>query len=142
MSYTPPDFIHDYANRMAPLTRRQMPVFAQVGKGLKGDSFSIELEEAGTEVNLVGKYISSEDDTVETEWSYDLGKLFPRIHYELWEGTREINGVLCWCYWIIYRCTIQYDETTVVLWEMTTPYVKMYEYMGGGGDEDTKIDEG
>ena len=143
MSYTPPDFIHDYANRMAPLTRRQMPVFAQVGKGLQGNSFKILVDTTGGDVKLVGQRHDELDDEDIVDWELALSDLVPVLHYELWTGVRVIDDVMCYVYWYVLKCVTTVGSTEVVLWEFDTPYVKRFEY--SGDDEppaDTKIDEG
>ena len=143
MSYTPPEFIHDYANRMAPLTRRQMPVFAQVGKGIPGNSFTIEVVVDGTDTSLVGISHDSFTDTDTTEWTLNISNLVPVLHYELWTGVRVIDDVMCYVYWYNISCVTTISGTQVTLWEFDTPYVKRYEY--SAEDEppaDTKIDEG
>ena len=143
MSYTPPEFIHDYANRMAPLTRRQMPVFSQVGKGLQGNSFRIEVDTSNDDVRLAGiKHDECSDEDTQ-EWELLLSNLVPVLHYELWTGVRVIDDVLCYVYWYVLKCVMTVDDSEIILWEFDTPYVKRFEY--SGDDEppaDTKIDEG
>ena len=140
MSVNTPEYMETYINHMAPSTRHQMPVFSQVGKGLPGDSYRIDLEQDGADIRFVGKIYDHYHDTETVDWELDLAELFPRQEYELWQGVRTINDVPCYVYWIIYRSTIIFNNETVVLWTMQTPYVKMYEFDGDIPPEDEMID--
>lgn len=140
MSVNTPEYMETYVSHMAPSSRHQMPVFSQVGKGMPGNSYKIDLDQDGPDIRFVGKIYDYYHDTETVDWELDLAELFPRQEYELWQGVRVINEVPCYVYWIIYRSTIVFNDEKVVLWTLQTPYVKMYEFEGDDPPADEMID--
>lgn len=137
------EFVHNYVNHMAPASRRQLPVFAHVGKGIPGNGFIIDVDYEDDDTVLVGKIIDNWNDEVTEAWRLSFADLVPVLHYELWTGVRIIDDVLCYVYWYKIKAVTTVDQTEITLWEFTTPYVKRFEY--SAEDEppaDTKIDEG
>ena len=140
MSVNTEKYVHDYANRMAPFSHRQMPVFSQVGKGLKGNDFEIEVNEDGTSSELIGKYHNQiTDETIES-WRIRLTDLSPKLHYETWKGVREIDGVNWWVYYNRFTCNQTLNGDTITYWTFDTPFAIMYPFNGAAIPRDTKID--
>lgn len=135
-----PEFVHSYVNKMAGHSRRQMPVFSQVGKGIPGNAFVVELQQSGIDVNLVGKTYDQLNEEYIEEWNISLSDFVPSLHYELWTGVRTIDEVLCYVYWYNIKASRIVEDDEVILWEFVTPYVKRYEFAGGEPPADTMID--
>lgn len=140
MTVNSEEFVHDYANRMAPLSQRQMPVFSQVGKGLRGDSFAVELNEDGASTSLEGKQYNQMTESIETIWSLPVMNLVPQIHYQVWKGVREIDGILMWGYYIHYTCSMEMFDDPVTFWSFDTPFVYTNPFFGINVPADEIID--
>jgi len=140
MSVNSEQYIHDYANRMAPHSQRQTPVFAQVGKGLRGDSSVITLEQDGVNSKIVCEYNNEITHETTDSWELPLMSFVPKIHYEVWRGVREIDGELWWGYYIKFTCQIVIDDTTITLWQVNTPFAITSVFQGQNIPADYKID--
>lgn len=141
MTVNSPEFVRDYANRMAPLSHRQMPVFSQVGKGLRGDNAQIELHEDGINSYLRGVYYNQMTEDTEELWQLPLLNIVPRLHYEVWEGVEEFDGTAMSYYYIIFKYSITMYDQTVELWNMTTPHVYTHPFYGTTIPAESKIEE-
>ena len=140
MSVNDMQFVRDYANRMAPMSQRQMPVFSQVGKGLRGNNAKVELTSDGVNSKLVGKYFNQLDDTESTLWQLPLINLVPKLHYQVWEGVREIDGVNMCGYYIHYECEVTIENEAVTLWSFDTPFTMTHPFNGDTVPADTMTD--
>lgn len=115
-------YVHSYANGMAPLSERQMPLYSQIGKGLRGDSATIDLQQENDEVKLIGKYFNQMTEQVETVWELPMLNLVPKLHYEVWRGVREIDGEAWWGYFVRYTCDVKIGSDTHTFWVFDTPF--------------------
>lgn len=143
MSTNSEEHIRDYANRMAPFSQRQLPVFSHVGKGLKGDSSIIQIN---TDDYLFPTieclYNDVLNETQRLAWSMSMTSLIPRIYYEMYQGVREIDGVNYVGYYIKYSCGTKInDEFAYKFWEFDTPFTIMYPFNGSQIPADYIIDK-
>lgn len=129
-------FIHSYANNMAPESERQMPVFSQVGKGLRGDNCVLELVEVAGEKQIACVYNNQMTGSSETLWMLPYTELAPEPHYKVWRGVREINDVYMWVHWIEFECWV----AGVYVWAFSTPITAEYPFIGEEIPEDAIID--
>lgn len=141
MSVNSEKFIHDYANRMAPMSHRQMPVFSQVGKGLRGDSSRITLQEDGANTYLQGEYDNQMTGETEELWQLPLLDMVPQLHYEVWQGVEELDGVATWYYYIKFTYSITIDGSTRTFWTFNTPHTYTNPFHGTTIPAETKIEE-
>ena len=141
MSANSPEFVRDYANRMAPLSHRQMPVFSQVGKGLRGDNCKVELEGNGIDTKMVCHYYNQLNEQTSTLWEQPIIDLAPQLHYEMWEGVEEFDGAPMWYYYIIFKYSIVIDGESHEFWNMTTPHVYTRPFTGTTIPGESKIEE-
>lgn len=134
-------YVHSYANKMAPFSKRQMPLYSQVGKGLRGDSATIDLQMDG-EPKLVGLYFNQMTEKTETLWELPLLNLVPKIGYKVWEGVREVDGSLRLGFYISFSCSVTIGEGhQYVFWSFDTPFVPTGNFHGEVIPEDHIIDE-
>lgn len=142
MTVNSPEYIHSYANHMAPVSQRQIPAFSQMGKGLRGDSFEILLNSNGQSSQLEGKYYNQMTEEESTIWTLPLSDLVPQMHYKIYEGVREIDGVNMWVYYIEYTYTLTMQGETATLANFVTPYTQRYPFNGTTIPVDTVIEQG
>lgn len=129
-------YIHSYANKMVPRSQRQIPLYSQVGKGLRGDFCTLELQEGGSNPKIMCMYHDQLYDGSGSPrppyWQLPLVNLVPKLHYEVWEGVREIDGTLYNVYWIRFTCDVTIVEQTYTFWTFDTPYTTTSPFVGGG----------
>lgn len=140
MSVNSDQFVRDYANKMAPLSQRQMPVYSHVGKGLRGDSAAFIYDGEGSSAIIHALYYNQMTDQVEEFWNLPVIDLVPKLHYEVWRGVRNIDGELWWGYYIKYRCDFTINSVAETVWAFETPFAITSEFQGENIPPDEKID--
>ncbi len=140
MSVNSQEYIHSYATAMAPLSERQMPVFSQMGKGLRGDNAMIAFNDNGENSSLQGEYFNQMTGETSQLWDLPLMDLVPRLHYQVWKGVRTLDGETMWGYYIRFSCDITMQGDTVTFWTFDTPFTVTNPFYGTTIPEDTVID--
>lgn len=130
MSVNEDYFVHDYKNQMAPRSQRQMPVFSQVGKGLRGDTTTLEREGQGADTDIVCKYYNNMTGEVDEQWRFNVAELTPKLEYELWRGVRSVEGVYYNVYYIVLTCVQIINNGRNEMWSLVTPYTPISKYTG------------
>ena len=131
----PEQIVQNYANHMVP-GQRQMPVFSHVGKGEKGDSCWIRLDEDGFLSSIKAFQYNEqhpEMEAIET-MSVPLLNLIPKPHFNMYRGVRDEDqsgnpfGAAMWVYWIEFWFDISMYGSTLRWWSFTTPYTEIAPY--------------
>ena len=127
----PDNFIHNYANRMAPDSQRQMPLYSFVGKGLQGDPAYLYLNDENPSNPVIeAHHVDLVHDIDTILFSIPVQDLCPKLHYELWQGVRDIGDVNMWGYWIHYTCYITINGSTTEFWTFETPFTPTVPFNG------------
>lgn len=134
------EFESEYVRHMAPGTRRQMPIFAQVGKGMPGDSFTIECAVSNGTVFLEGRAINSMTNENELIWSKPMNEVIPQLHYSKFSAVREIDGILWNGFYIVFSYKIGHEDSPTTLWETSLPFFPTTKFFGQTIPEDTIIE--
>lgn len=141
MSVNSDEFFIEYHNRMAPKSRRQMPVFAQVGKGPRGDEYQVKLKGAGESTRIACDHLNNSTGETTEEWSFPVSALVPTIKYKVYEGVRTIDDEDWWVYYVNVVCYMTLNDEQFQLWAFTTPPATMKRFLGGTVPADTIIDQ-
>lgn len=131
MSTNSDEFFVNYHNRMAPKSRRQMPIFAQVGKGPKGDEYRLSIEGSGLDTSIVCTYTDNATGDQEQLWGIPLASIAPQFYYTVYQGVRDLEGVPWLVYYMNIRCVMEYDGEAFDLWSFTTPPTFIRRFGGG-----------
>lgn len=117
-------FVKAYANNMVPNSKRQMPVYSQIGRGPKGNDAALVLDqEDPSNPKFISRIYNYTTDELTDIFELPLIFLVPKIHYQTWRGVREISGVNWWGYYIKFSCDISFDGgDPIVFWVFDTPF--------------------
>jgi len=130
-------YIHDYVNRMAPRSHRQIPVYSHVGKGLPGDTSILNINDDN---ELECLLMNQATQTINPLWSLPLADLAPKLHYKVYKGVREIDQEVWWGYYIRFTCDYIVNNNKTTLWQFDTPFTVTNPFYGTSIPEDTVID--
>lgn len=142
---THPDeaFVHAYANNMPPNSKRSLPAYSQFGRGPKGDSALLAIDDSEADnPKFVGTVYNWYTDETHETFELPLMNLVPKLHYQVWRGVREIDELYHWGYYVRFSCDIMIDNSPHVFWTFDTPFAITGNFYGATPPADYIIDEG
>lgn len=132
-------YVDSYANHMPPDSGHILPVFAQVGKGLRGDSFTVEYDNSdAANPTLKGIYHDLVRDQDTEQWSINMIDFAPNIECEVHQCVNYMESFDKYMLGYYVRTTCSVMNTN--LWTFDTPFVPIQEYVGEDYEYDEVID--
>jgi len=128
-------------NKMAPLTKRQMPLYSNVGRGLRGDPSYLAIDTSNNPPDIVGYHVDILSGDASVDFTLPVMDLVPKLHYVMYEGVQEIDGINMIGYWIEYTCDITINGDTFTFWTFDTPFTPTMPFNGDEVPEPVIIDE-
>ena len=128
-------------NKMAPDTKRQMPLYSNVGRGLRGDPSYLTIDASQNPPNIVGYHVDLLRGEPDVDFTLPMMNLVPNLHYRMYSGVREIDGVNMNGYYIRYYCDVEINGEMWTFWCFDTPFTPTTPFNGSVIPEDQLIDQ-